>query len=504
MTSPEKKLDELKYYLAEINDLNCAAGVLAWDQATYMPSGGASARGRQMATLSRLAIEKFTDQKIGNLLDELKPYEESLPYETDDASLIRITRRDYEHLAKVPPEFVGRFTAHAAEAYQVWAEARPDNDFSRVLPYLEKTLDFSREYSSYFSGFEHIADPLIDSADYGLTVARIQPLFAELRSQLVPLVQKIVRQPKADDSCLRRFFPENEQLKFSTGIIKKFGYDFNRGRLDKTHHPFTTGFSINDVRITTRVDEDFLVDELFSTLHEAGHALYELGVDQAYENTPLAGGTSAGVHESQSRLWENIVGRSRLFWEYYFPKLNEVYSEQFSDVEFDTFYCAINKVEPSLIRVDADEITYNLHVMFRFDLELRLLEGSLAVKDLPEAWRARFLIDFGIEPPNDKDGVMQDVHWYAGMIGGAFQGYTLGNIMSVQFYDAALAANPQIPAEIRSGHFEALHHWLIQNVYRYGRKFTAHELVQRVTGKPMMIDPYINYLHAKYGELYSL
>jgi carboxypeptidase Taq len=293
-------------------------------------------------------------------------------------------------------------------------------------------------------------------------------------------------------------------MKFATGIIRDYGYDFKRGRLDKTHHPFTIRFSINDVRITTRVDENFIGDLLFSTLHEAGHALYELGVDQSYESTPLASGTSAGVHESQSRLWENLIGRSRLFWEHYFPKLKDLFPEQLKNVDIDEFYRAINKVRPSLIRVDADEVTYNLHVMLRFDFELALLEGDLAVKDLPEAWRARFKADFGIEPPDDKDGAMQDVHWYAGTIGGVFQGYTLGNILSAQLYEPALAEKPHIATEIHTGQFSSLHQWLVDHVYKHGRKYTASELVERATGKPMTIEPYIRYLRTKYGELYSL
>jgi carboxypeptidase Taq len=500
----KNKLDELKKRLAEIHDLTRAVAVLSWDQLTYMPSGGSAARGRQIATLSRMAVEKLVDPKMGELLEDLRAYEENQPYDSDDASMIRISRRDYEQMIKVPPEFVGRFAEHTAETYQVWTEARPQNDFKRVRPYLEKTLAMSQEYASYFQGYEHIADPLIANADYGMKASTIQTLFAELRKELVPIVQAIIAQPPPDDSCLRQYFPEAEQIRFSTGIVKEFGYDFNRGRLDKTHHPFTINLSINDVRITTRVDEHYLVDNLFSVLHEAGHGLYELGVSQAFEGTPLANGTSAGVHESQSRLWENIVGRSKAFWSFYFPKLQEVFPNPMKQVDFTNFYRAINKVQPSLIRVDADEVTYNLHVMLRFDLELDLLEGRLAVKDLPEAWRERFQTDFGIVPPDDKDGVLQDVHWYNGAIGGSFQGYTLGNILSAQFYAAAVSENQQIEQEIRLGKFESLHRWLIDHVYKHGRKYTAQELVAKATGRPMTIEPYIKYLKNKYGELYSL
>ena len=500
----QKKLTELKSLLAEVSDLNNAAAVLGWDQATYMPSGGAPARGRQMATLAKVSQEKFIDKKVGKLLDQLTKYEESQPFDSDDASLIRVTRRDYERALKVPPGFLAELNIHAAETYQMWTEARPADDFARVRPNLERTLDLSRKLADFFPGYEHIADPLIDFADFGMKASSVRALFAELRAELVPIVKAITSQTPADDSCLRKHFPEAEQLKFGAEIVKQLGYDFERGRVDKTHHPFMTSFSIGDVRITTRVKEDFLGELLFSNIHESGHAMYEQGNDPAYEGTPLAGGTSAGVHESQSRLWENVVGRSRGFWEYFFPKLQSQFPEQLRGVSLDTFYRAINKVEKSLIRTDADEVTYNLHVMLRLDFELQLLEGTLSIHDLPEAWHERFEHDFGVVPPDDRDGVLQDVHWYAGIIGGAFQGYTLGNVMGALFYAEALKAHPEIPDEMKQGKFDTLHNWLIQNIYRHGRKFTAPELVQKVTGRDLTIQPYIHYLKTKYGELYQL
>jgi len=498
------QLEELKRALAEVNDLGAANAVLNWDLATYMPPGGAPARARQQATLGRLCHEKLTAPAMGKLLDELRPYEESLPYDSDDASLIRVTRRRYERDVQVPTPLVAKIISHQAETYQVWAEARPANDYARVRPYLEKNLDLSRQYAECFPEREHIADPLIAEADYGMKVATIRPLFAELRAQLVPLVQAISAQPAADDSCLRQNFAHDPQWSFGLEMVKRFGYDLQRGRQDSTHHPFTTSFSIGDVRITTRIYEDNLASGLFSTLHEAGHGMYEQGVCQDYEATPLGHGTSAGVHESQSRLWENLVGRSRGCWEYFYPQLQASFPGQLSLVPLDTFYRAINKVERSLIRTDADEVTYNLHVMLRLDLELALLEDKLAIRDLPEAWRERFKSDFGIVPPDDRDGVMQDVHWYGGSIGGAFQGYTLGNIMSGCWFEAALRVQPQIPDEIRQGQFGTLHAWLRENIYRHGSKFTAAELIQRITGGPLTIEPYVRYLRTKYGELYSL
>ena len=500
----EDKLTELKQRLMEVNDLNRAAAVLGWDQQTYMPPGGAPARGRQMATLQGIAHQKLTDPAVGRLLDDLRPYEESLPYDSDDASLIRVTRREYERLVRVPPAFVVELATHGAASYQVWTEARPANDFKRVQPYLEKTVDLSRQYANFFPGYDHIADPLIDTADYGMKASSVRVLFDELRTAMVPVVQAITSEPPADDSCLHRHYPEAQQLTFGLDVARRLGYDLQRGRQDKTHHPFTTTFSIGDVRITTRVDEGYVGDCLFSVIHEAGHAMYEQGIDTAYEGTPLAGGTSAGVHESQSRLWENVVGRSRGFWEYFYPQLQDTFPDALRSVPLETFHRAVNKVMPSLIRTEADEVTYNLHVMIRFGLELELLEGKLAVRDLPEAWHARYRADLGVTAPDDRDGVLQDVHWYYGVVGGVFQGYTLGNIMSAQFYEAALAAHPDIPEQIRRGEFGTLLAWLREHVYRPGSKFTTAELLERATGQTLSIQPYLRYLRNKYRELYSL
>jgi len=456
------------------------------------------------ATLASLAQQKFTDPAIGKLLDDLEKETKNTPYDSDEAALVRKTRRDYNKQIKVPAAWVSKFSAHSAQAYQVWTVARPANDFKSVQDNLKKTLDLSREYANFFPGYDHIADPLIDGPDPGMKAADIRKVFGKLREQLVPIVKAITSQPEADESPLHKGFPEDEQLEFGISVSKDYGLDMKRSRQDKTHHPFCTTFSIGDVRITTRVKESDVSDALFSTLHETGHALYELGVNPALEATPLMGGTSSGVHESQSRTWENLVGRSRGFWEHYYPKLQEKFPKQLKDVSLDAFYRAINKVQRSLIRTDADEVTYNLHVMVRFELELQMLEGKLEIKDLPEAWNSRYQGDLGIHAPSDVDGVLQDVHWYGGLIGGAFQGYTLGNIISGLFYEAALKAHPEIPAEIGKGQFSTLHTWLKETLYWHGSKFTPNELIERITGGQLRIEPYISYLKTKYGELYKL
>jgi carboxypeptidase Taq len=500
--SIDAMLSDLKGGLAEIYDLNSAGSVLGWDEATYMPTGGALARGRQSALLQRLAHERFVDPAIGRLLDRLEP--EAGKLAPADASLIRVVRRDYERAVRVPAKYVARASAHGSASYNAWTRARPANDFAAMIPFLETTLELSREYASFFAPFDHIADPMIDDADQGMTTATVRRLFAELRRELVPLAHAICDQPPPEDAFLRRSFAEPEQLAFGLAVARALGYDLERGRLDKTHHPFCTRLAAGDVRITTRVRENDIGDALFSTVHEAGHAMYEQGVDAGYDGTPLARGVSAGVHESQSRLWENVVARSRPFWEHWYPALQRTFADQLGAVPLDAFYRAINKVERSLIRTDADEVTYNLHIMLRFDLELRLLDGQLRVKDLPEAWRAGMLADVGVAPKDDRDGCLQDVHWYGGGIGGAFQSYTIGNILSAQFFAAATRAHPEIAREVAGGRFATLHGWLADNIYRHGRTLTPDEIVIRATGSPMTSAPYLAYLRGKYGELYRL
>ncbi|NOK59259.1 MAG: carboxypeptidase M32 [Chloroflexi bacterium AL-W] len=500
----ETILEELTTHLGEINDLESINALLEWDQITYMPPQGATARGRQMATLSTLVHTKHTDPAIGRLLEKLHTYEEQLPYESDEASLIRVARRDYEQWIRVPSAFIAEFSNHLSESYTAWLAAREANNFTVVQPYVEKTLELSRQYSTFFPGHDHSIDPLINLSDYGMSAATIRSLFTELRQHLVPIVHAISEQPAIDDSCLHQYFPEDQQLAFGNEVIQRLGYDFERGRQDKTVHPFMTKFSLGDVRITTRIDENYLNEALFSTIHEAGHALYEQGINRAFERTPLAVGTSSGVHESQSRLWENMVGRSEPFWHYFYPRLQAAFPQQLAHVPITTFYRAINKVACSLIRTDADEVTYNLHAMLRFDLELALLEGTLHICDLPEAWNARYQTDLGIVPSDDRMGVLQDIHWYMGYIGGAFQGYTIGNILSAQFFEAAQKAHPTITSEIAQGEFDTLHNWLRMHIYAHGRKFTADEIVAQATGQPLSIEPYMNYLRSKYEKLYIL
>ena len=491
------QLTELRALLAEVDDLQSAGALLHWDQATYMPPGGAAARGRQSATLSRLAHQKFTDARVGELLESLRPLENESDPDSFEAALIRVTRRDWEKAARVPSEFEARLSEHLALAYEVWTRARPENNWELVRPLLEKTLDLSREYASFFP-HQHPADPLIDDSDPGFTAAQIGVLFEELRAELVPLVRQVTERAPADDTILRGHFDMRAQKNFARRVVGDFGYSFERGRLDATPHPFMTKFSLGDVRITIREDESEVSGLLMGALHEAGHGLYEQGISPIYEGTPLAAGASSGIHESQSRLWENFVGRSRAFWEFYYPQFQLIFS-QFEGVSPDDFLRALNRVERTLIRTEADELTYNLHVMIRFDLELQLLDGRLEIADLPAAWNARYSSDLGCEVPNNSDGCLQDVHWFGGTIGGAFQGYTLGNILSAQFFEAARNAHPDLENNIARGDFGVLRDWLTGNLYRFGRARESQQLVESATNGPLSIAPYLRYLRGKYG-----
>lgn len=500
----ENALADLRGRLQEIDDLQRAKNVLEWDQSTYMPPGGAAGRARQMATLETLAHVRSSDPELGALLDNLQDALDKLPAESDDAALIRVAQRDYGRATRVPTKLMGELTNQIGVSYSAWIEARPKNDWATMRPHLEKTLELSRRFADCFPDAAHPADPLIDSSDEGMTVATIRPLFAELRNFLTPLVNQIAAKPETDASCLHQHYPEAKQWAFGENIIRAYGYDFHRGRQDKTHHPFMTRFNWGDCRITTRFDENFLNPGLFATLHEAGHALYEMGTDRSYDGSPLGTGTASGVHESQSRAWENFVGRSLAVWKYYYPQLQETFSEQLGNVDLMTFYHAINKVKPSLIRVEADEVTYNQHVIIRFELECELLEGTLTIADLPEAWRARYQEYLGVAPSDYKDGVLQDVHWFGGPIGGMFQGYTLGNILSGQFNAAASQAIPNLHEQWQEGNFAPLHTWLRENIYRHGRKYSTLELVKRVTGDTIQLGPYQAYLTTKYSDIYGL
>ena len=497
-----EKLEQLQKIVAEVSDLYSAASLLGWDQQTYMPPGGAEARGHQLSTISTIAHTKFTSEEVGRLLEELKGPASELDPDSDEARLIKVTARRYEKDTRVPPQMVAEFAQVTTMAFQVWQEARVESNFEKFRPHMEKIVALRRRYADLFAPYDHVYDPLLDDFEPGLKTAEVQAIFNLLRPQQVALIKEIAASPQVDDSFLHQRFDEQKQWDFGVEVITRFGYDWNRGRQDKSVHPFTTNFGIDDVRITTRILPEFFNSAFFSTTHEAGHALYELGIDHAFSRSALAGSASLSVHESQSRMWENLVGRSLPFWEGFYPRLQEYFPAQLGDVSLEAFYKGINKVEPSLIRVEADEATYNLHIMLRLELEIALMEGSLAAKDLPEAWNNRMEEYLGIIPPDDAQGVLQDIHWSAGLIG-YFSTYALGNLVSVQLWECINRDIPDLEEQIRRGEFAALLSWLREKVHRHGRKFEPQELVERVTGSKIDPAPYVRYLRNKYAQIYG-
>lgn len=494
---------ELKKRLNEIADLNKIGGVLSWDQQTMMAPRGSAARAEQMATLGRIAHEMFTSDEIGRWLDDLREYEASLPYDSDNASLIRVARQDYEKQKRVPSDLRAEMTRTSAMARQAWVEARKKSDYSIFLPHFEKNIALKFKYVECFPPSEHVYDILLDDYERWMKTAEVKVIFDELKKELVPLIAKIRERGNVDDACLHGKFPIDKQREFALSILARFGFNSDSWRLDPTVHPFASNSGITDIRITTRYYEDFINPSLFGAMHECGHGLYENGVSPSLERTLLCRGASNGLHESQSRMWENLVGRSRAFWKFFYPQLQAAFPDQFARVEMETFYRAINRVHPSLIRVEADEATYALHIILRFEMEQEIMAGKLALRDVPDAWNARMKEYLGVDVPNDAQGCLQDVHWSGGMVG-YFPTYQLGNIISAQIWEKALADMPDLYDQFARGEFLPLREWLREKLHRHGRKFSPQETLQRVVGGSIDVAPYIRYLKSKFGEIYGI
>ncbi|MDB5074251.1 MAG: Carboxypeptidase Taq [Chloroflexi bacterium] len=496
-------LDELKRELSEIVDINRAINVLDWDQNTYMPPGGSTGRADSLATLQGILHARYTSAKLGELLNRAQDAVAGLDPDSDDFNLVRVAKRYYDRQVRIPEDLVSEIARTGALAYAVWVAARRNNDYASFAPWLQKNIDLARRLTDHIGYSEHRFDALVEEAEPGMTTASVRAIFSELRPQLVNLVQAIAPQvDTVDDSPLRRTFDEATQERLGREVSARFGYDYTRGRLDRTTHPFEITFGRDDVRITTRYDKNFLPMALMGTMHESGHGLYEQGIAPAITHTPLGHGVSHGVHESQSRLWENYVGRSLPFWQYFYPVVQDAFPGVLGDVDVRSFYRALNKVHPSLIRVEADEVTYGLHIMLRFEFEIGLLDGTISVKDAPEAWNAAMGDYLGITPSTDALGILQDVHWSGGF--GGFQGYALGNIIAAQVWESVLKAHPDLPDQLRQGQFSTLLDWLHTNIYHHGRKFDPADLIQRATGAPLSSEPYMRYLRNKFGGIYTL
>ncbi len=504
--------DRLHGMAGRIFDLASAAGMSSWDMQTYMPPGGADGRAHAMATLASLAHELFVRDDFGEALEAAEAEVKDLDPDSDEAGIVARLRRDFDKGRRVPSDWVAESKRTVGLAFTAWVMARQTSDFAAFQPHIEKVLEVKRSYVSFFEPYDSPYDPLLDDYEPGLKLATVREIFNELREVQIPLVQAISERSEAvDDSFLRVAYNEKAQWDFGLEVIRDIGFDFERGRQDKAPHPFSQALNRGDVRITNRVNPNHFGSALFGSMHEAGHAIYSQGIAPALDRIPsLSGSTldsahdaSLGIHESQSRMLENFVGRSRAFWTAYYPRLQAVFPEQLGDIEVDTFYRAINKVERSLIRVEADEATYNLHILLRFEIEADLIEGNLAVADLPEAWNSKFEEYIGLTPPDDRRGVLQDIHWSDGYFG-YFPTYTLGNIICAQLWKKLGTDVPDLEAQISRGEFNELIGWLHENVHRHGGKYEPMVLLKRITGEELSARPYLEYLTDKYSEIYGL
>ena len=501
------RLDDLRIALAEISDLGRARALLAWDERTKMPPAGAEARAEQLATLARIRHQRLVSDELGRLLDQAAAETNRLPYESQEASLVRVARREWEKARRVPAELRAEITRASSLAEHAWREAKQRSDFAPFLPLLARNVELKLRYAGCFEGFddfEHIYDPLLDDFEPGMSTAEVAALLAELRDGIRPLAAELADGSEAvDDSCLRGRFPLDAQARLAREVVAELPLAHDAWRLDPTVHPFATAIAPSDIRITTRFDESYIGAALWAVIHEAGHGLYENGIAPELRRSPLARPVSLGFHESQSRMWENWVGRGRPFVEWLHPRLCRIFPDQFGVVDPETLYRAANKVQASLIRMEADQVTYNLHIVMRFELELELFEGGLKLADLPEAWNARTAEYLRIEVPDDARGVLQDVHWAAGSFG-YFPTYSLGNLIAAQIWDAAAEALQDLDAQIQGGELAPLRDWLRERLYRHGAKFTPKEMIERLVGGPIDVRPYLRQLRERAAEIYGI
>jgi carboxypeptidase Taq len=499
VTDTRQRFEQLLGRLGTISDLERTAGLLGWDEETKMPELGAPARAEQRATLARIAHELATDPRLGELLEELRPFEQEHAYESFEASVIRVARRDHEKAVRVPAELRAEMTRNGSRGYRAWLEARERCDFGVLLPFMERGIALTHEYVACHAPYDDPYDVLLDDHEPGTKTAEVEAVFDRLKAELVPLIASVTE--PVDDSCLRGSFDTEAQRRFSLGVLRRWGMDDDAWRLDDTIHPFALAVAPTDIRLTTNFHGDSL-HGILSCLHEFGHGVYERNVDPRYVRTTLAQGVSSAFHESQSRLWENLVGRNLATWRYFFPRLRDEFPAQFSGVSLETFHRALNKVEPTMRRVDSDEVTYSLHIVLRFELERDLLSGAVELADLPEAFADKMREYLGLEPVDVVDGVLQDVHWSETSFG-YFPTYALGNVISVQIWERAAAELGDLDAQFEQGEFTPLREWLGENVYRWGRALAPPELLERAAGGPIDPEPYLGYLRRKLEQLYA-
>ncbi len=494
----------LKSKLSHIVYLGHARAVLDWDQQTQMPPGAAEARAEQSAALEKVIHNLSTDRELGELIEQAGSELNGATIDNDDKAMLRVAKRNFDRAMKIPEALAVEEVRVTSLAHEVWVNARKNNDFKSFLPSLQKIVEIQQKKAECVGYEDHPYDALMDPFEPGMKSAEVDEIFGKLRPELVRLVREIKDSGvKVDDEIMKRSYPVETQKKVTDDLVRRIGYDFSHGRQDQAAHPFCTSFSSLDVRITTRFNEHHLPGSVFASMHETGHALYELGFPREWVGSVLAGGASLGFHESQSRMWENQVGRSREFIQYYFPTLQKAFPDALGDVNVEQFYRAANCVKPSLIRVEADEVTYALHIMLRYELEKGMIAGTVELAKLPEIWNAKMEEYLGIVPDSDANGVLQDVHWSAGILG-YFPTYALGNLIAAQLWEKILVAIPDLYDQISRGEFTDLLNWLRKNVHAHGCKYFPGELIKKITGQP--IDPmkHVAYLRKKFGEVYGL
>ena len=502
--TPVQAYDELIRRIKEINLLRNCEGVLGWDQQTYMPPKASAYRADQLALLSGLIHERFTDPEIGDLIGEVEVSTLVSDPESVPAVNVRELRRSFDRANRLPKSLVEELARICSLSRDEWVEARKASDFPRFLPWLEKVLALKRQEAAAYDDSVHPYDALLENYEPGETTAHLRGVFKDLRQELVVLFDAIVgsrRHP--DTSILGRDYPIDRQEVLGKAVASAIGFDFEAGRLDVAVHPFCTGLGPFDTRLTTRYDAREFNQALYGVLHEAGHGLYDQGLDEEHHGTPMGESVSLGIHESQSRMWENFVGRNRSFWEHFLPLARSLFHESLSGVSLDDLHFACNDVRPSYIRVEADEVTYNLHILLRFELEHDLLTGDLPAPDLPGAWNERFRTFFDLTPPDDARGCLQDTHWSFGGIG-YFPTYSLGNLYAAQFFEQAEKDLGDLNEAFARGEFLVLRDWLREHIYVQGMRFRAEDLAKRVTGRPLSHLPLINHLRTKFEALYGI
>ncbi len=504
MNTAPPEYQDLTDRMAEIRNLSRLAALAHWDMQCNMPPAGAEARKEQLVTLTGVLHRHMTDPRIGDLLNRLGSFQDSLCCSSDEAATLRAVAREYEKATRIPENLARERITASAEGLQAWLRAREARDFSRFLPALKRNFDMSRRIAEALDAGSPPLDVLIDQREPGFDVKGVESVFSELKEVLIPLINQVSEQPGAvDDVVLHQYYDPDTQWDLTLKAVRAIGFDLQgRGRQDISVHPFTTSFSIDDVRITTRIRNSDFSSAFFASLHEAGHGTYEQGFPRKWERSTLATSTSGGMHESQSRLWENIVGRSPEFWDFFYPEVQKHFPKQTEGISHGDFYRAVNRVQPSFIRVEADEVTYNVHIIIRFELEKAAFQGELSLEDMPEAWNEKFENYLGITPEDPLDGVLQDIHWSGGF-GSSFISYTLGNVISAQLFGAALREHPDMKEQFRQGDFSELLAWMQQNVHAHGQKLPPRELVRQATGEEFNTGPFLDYIKRKTEALYG-